>query len=421
MKTSNEAKNLRIKETQRVNKARRASLVKRVFELKVDESHLSNKTAERIKLAFLEAKWLLNTTLSEESSFTRDYKHRSVTVMLFNHETGKCDISERRELTVLSAQIIQALLKRQQQNIINLAKAKRKGVKIGGIRFVKEVINLPLAQFDSTHKFIGDNYVRVQKIGKMRVSGMRQLDGLEIASASLVKKASGLFLKILTYSPQEAIIREGEIGLDFGVKDCISLSDGRKFSWNFNTPKELRRKQHNLARKKRGSRRYAKQKARVKKSYERLSRRKDDAANKFVRGLGGYALVALQDESIRGWQAGLFGKAVQHSILGRIKSKVSALQTAVVISRWLPTTKFSPVSLRNIGIGLHEREFVDGAYRECRDVKSAKTVLCFARYRAKLTREELMSLPVEEVASIFANYPFDESKPLPVKREAATF
>lgn len=417
----NEAKKLRTKETLRANKARRKSLVKRVFELKVDESSLSARTRGRIALAFYEAKWLLNSTLSEESVFTRDYKQCAVTVLAFNPETGKCDVPERREITVLGSQIRQSLLQRQQQNVYNLAKSKRAGGKVGALRYVKEVKSLPLKQFGVTYRFSGKNHVVLQGVGKMKVRGMGQLEGLEVASATFARKASGLFFKVLTYAPEEVRVREGSIGMDFGIKDSVTLSDGRKFSWNFTVPKELRRKQHNLSRKKKGSRRYSKQRARVQKSYERLSRRKDDAANKFVCGLKGYALVAMQDENIKGWHAGLFGRAVQCSVLGRIKSRVAALQTAVVISRWLPTTKFSPVSLRNISIALHEREFVDGAYRECRDVKSAKTILCFALYNAKLTREELTSLPGEEVASIFANYQFVESKPLLLKREAAPF
>ena len=75
-----------------------------------------------------------------------------------------------------------------------------------------------------------------------------------------------------------------------------------------------------------------------------------------------------------------------------------------MIDRYLPTTKWSPVSLKNIPITLKDRIFIDGDFREDRDVKSAKTILCFALYSPALTRKELMGLSVEELSNMVKEF-----------------
>lgn len=125
--------------------------------------------------------------------------------------------------------------------------------------------------------------------------------------------------------------------------------------------------------------------------------------------------------NIKGWHHGLFGKQVQQSILGRIKSKIKNLETSIVIDRWLPTTKMSPISGKNIEIDLNQRVFVDEKFSEDRDVKSAKTVLTLGLFNSNLTSKELRSLPVEDLISAFERfYPFD-CKLEPMNQEALSF
>ena len=48
----------------------------------------------------------------------------------------------------------------------------------------------------------------------------------------------------------------------------------------------------------------------------------------------------MQDENIKGWQKGLFGKQVQNSALGTIKSKLKQSGRVIMLDRNLPTTKW---------------------------------------------------------------------------------
>ena len=49
--------------------------------------------------------------------------------------------------------------------------------------------------------------------------------------------------------------------------------------------------------------------------------------------------MVIQDENLRGWHKGGHGKAVQHSILGRVKKKLKTMSNVHVLSRFAPTTK----------------------------------------------------------------------------------
>lgn len=391
-----------------LNRVKRSSMSLKVYELKIDSSHVSKTTKAALDSTFVQAKWLFNCMLRDSSFFTRSDKDRSVTVFKFNPETQKCDIPEVRTLT-LGSQILQSLIERGKQNIINLSKAKAKGIEVGEINFASEVNSIPLKQFGSTHKFIGGKSLRLQGIGKVKVNGLEQLSKTEPASAVLIKNSLGYFIKIVGYSQKVEVQREGEVGLDFGIKDSIVTSDGEKFNFRFEIPKELKNKQRKLSKKKKGSRNYVKQLQRVKKSYARLTNKKNNAANQFVSGLKKYKKVFFQDENIKGWHAGLFGKQVQQSILGRIKTRLKNLETSQILNRWLPTTKISPLDGSLIKLGLNERSFQHLSFSEDRDIKSAKTILCFGLYNPKLTSTELRSLPIEGIASIFSNYKFEST------------
>ena len=410
-------KSVKIKATMRRNRERREKLGVAVYQLKIDESHLSKSVRRSLEKMFLEAKWLYNSVLNNKA-FEYDASLKNVGVYVFNKETEKCDILEERPLT-LGSQIKQSIVKRACQNIINLSKAKKSGKSIGKLKFKKEVNCVPLKQFGNTFRICGKNYLRIQGVGKIRVSGLLQLAGKDIACANLTRKASGFFVRVTCYEEKKETQRNGAIGIDMGIKDTLVFSDGRKVNVRVKIPRRLKRLQKNLSRKKRGSRRYVKNKIAFKKVCEKLSRRKDDIANKLVNNLKGYSLVAIQDENLSGWQAGHFGKTLSESVLGRIKTKIKRLETSVVIDRFLPTTKFSPVSFKNLKIKLSDRTFADGEYKEDRDVKAAKTILCFAAYKPDLTRKELMGLSVEELTTMFGKFYFP-TQVSPVKRKAAS-
>lgn len=415
---SNLEKSLKIKATMANNKVRRAALSVKVFELKIDESHVSKRKIRLLNDCFIQAKWIYNYIISNDNIFDFNSKIKEIEVNKFNPESQKCDIIVNRPLTI-GSQIKQSIVDRAIQNVYNLAKAKRAGLEVGKLKVKKEITSIPLKQFGVTFKIKNDKYISIQGIGTLKVNGLYQIKGFDIANATLIKKASGYFVKVTIYKEKEIIEKNKEsIGIDFGIKDSIILSNGEKYNYNFEIPKELKNKQRKLSKKKKGSKNYVKQCKRIKKSYEKYTNKKNDAANKLVSKLKKYDKVIFQDENLKGWHTNLFGKQVQQSILGRIKTRLKELETSIMIDRWLPTTKMSPIDGKIINPSLNDRIYQDGDFIEDRDVKSAKTILCFGLYNPKLTRKELMSLPAEAITSIFSNYMFENNKLSPMKQEA---
>ena len=58
--------------------------------------------------------------------------------------------------------------------------------------------------------------------------------------------------------------------------------------------------------------------------YQKVTNKKNDASNKILSDLKHYDNIVIQDEQLAKWQKSVHGRKVQHSILGRIKSKLMA-------------------------------------------------------------------------------------------------
>jgi transposase len=395
-----ETKNKQISATIFETRQRRESLDCKVFKIKLVD--ISDAKSEKLSRFFAEAKWIYNSVLGSEDPLVFDYKSKEVPVHVFNKETGKCDIIEQRQLT-LGSQMKQHIFKEVSLNAYALHKARQSGNKIGKLKFKSEVNRIHLKQHGTTFR-MKENKVTIQKLGSFRSRGLKQIpEGAEIACADLVRKPSGFYLHVVTYNKPEKRERSGEIGIDFGIKDAVILSNGEKFKWSLNVPADIKRGQQSLSRKKRGSNNHFKQRQRLLRKHERLMNKKEDAANKFVSSLKNYAKVVIQDDDFSQWQAGHFGKRVSTSILGRIKAKIKNLPTSEVIDRYLPTTSECPCCHTRVEMPTSKREFhcPSCGHREDRDIKAAKMILDFSKTPAERgcqpaeTSDKIMSVKQE--------------------------
>ena len=73
-------KNQRIKATLKDTKERRTQMKCRVYTVKLDRSHLNQDSLTRLKLLFLEAKWLYNYCVGHPNVFSIDDKVKEVPV-----------------------------------------------------------------------------------------------------------------------------------------------------------------------------------------------------------------------------------------------------------------------------------------------------------------------------------------------------
>ena len=82
---------------------RHSSMSCAVYEVKIDESHLSKPKKQYLGKVFVEAKWLYNHILSQEDVFAFDTKAKTVTVLNKDREP------EDRKLEAISSQMKQSI------------------------------------------------------------------------------------------------------------------------------------------------------------------------------------------------------------------------------------------------------------------------------------------------------------------------
>ena len=232
-------------------------------------------------------------------------------------------------------------------NLKALKKLKKQGYRVGKLDFKSEISSIPLKQYGNTYKVDRDkNRVKIQGIKKkFRVLGLHQMpEEAEISNAYLVKKTSGYYLHITCYIPKELNKPKQTIhkpiGVDFGIKNQITLSNGVVIRWSVPETKRPKRLQKAISRKKRDSRNYQKIRKKLQKEWEYIGNVRKDIQNRIYALLRCYGIVAIQDENIKGWHSGLFGKRVQSTGIGGITSRLKhSLETLIPVDRYTPTTK----------------------------------------------------------------------------------
>ena len=87
----------------------------------------------------------------------------------------------------------------------------------------------------------------------------------------------------------------------------------------------------------------------------------------------------MQDEQISNWKTDMTAEKIQHSVLGRIKSKLMQSNRVVVLDKLYPTTKYCSDCGSKYDITLEERTYVcpTCGYKEDRDIHAAKNMIYF--------------------------------------------
>jgi len=379
--TERELKNQRIKETLAKTREKRKTQKCKVFELKLDTSHFNSKTKETLKMMFVEAKWLYNYYLSQEDVFKIDTKINKV---LHKDKNGNDIESDLRYLTAKYKSSIYEVLK---NSIKALSSIKKRGGKVGKLKFKSQYNSIELNQYNQTHRIVSKNKIKIQGIKQhLKVFGLDQIKPeYEIANAKLVKKASGYYIKLTCFEFIKDMSSIGEekpdVGLDFGIKDSIITSDGVKFKVSIEESERLKRLQRKFAKTKKGSNNRYKLKLKVQKEYDRIVNRRNDIGNKIVNYLlTNYSTVYFQDEMVKAWHSGRFGRTVQNSCLGRVKAKLKASPNTIMIERSFPSTKLCLNCGALNTLTLDDRTYkCSCGYEEDRDIKSAKTILHVGR------------------------------------------
>ena len=385
-------KNSRIRETFAATKLRRKSMTCRVFTVKVQYNKLSRLQREQLSGQFREAKWIYNSMLSQSKdgkdifSFTeKDF----VTVDHLDKDRNVVTDTVR----YLSKREVQTTIAGVKTNISNLAKAKKKGLKVGALRFISDYGSINLPQYGTNYRIVGGNRVKVDKIRRpLYVRGLDQISGLEceFANAHLIRRAGGYYIAITVYvARQDPPEKNAVIGIDMGCETSMTMSNGDKVSCQIEETERLKRLQRILAKSKKGSNNRWRIRRRIRKEYEHMSNMRKDAANKLVHSLKPYRVV-MQDEQLSAWKETGHGRKVQHSYLGRVKSRLMSDPSTFVLSKWVPTTRLCTKCGHKADLSQHDRTFTCPVcgHTEDRDVHAARNMLWFFSNKETLLSEQ---------------------------------
>jgi len=394
----------KIRATMAATYARRKSQICRVFELKVSIRHNPKSVFDKLSNCFQEAKWVINDmlSLSKDNPDNRifDYKyteHKDVV----HYDKDKNPVTST---ITLPSVLHMATVAQKKTDIVNLAKAKKKGIKVGALKFKRQVDCIPI--ITGCTQIIDGCRITIPGFKKIRVNGLNQLhqfEQFEIADAKLVRKASGYYVKLTIMLPKSSRNPTNRnVGLDFGIKDSITTSNGDKYNCKVQESERLKYLSQMLNRHKteKGSKRRWRCRCQLAREYEHLANRRKDIANKiYNRLVTDYDVIYFQDEQIKNWHKGLFGKQVQSSCLGTLKQRLVALEASgrsFKISKWEPTTKLCPMCGCINHPTLADRIYkCDCGYTMDRDTHSARVVLMIGSSK----RAECLEQASAEVAA----------------------
>ena len=421
---SNAAKNEKIRQTMQATRERHKNMTCRVFEVKLNTRKMSRTQREQLTTYFREAKWRRNSVVADFSNASRKAKSAIVKVG---------DTFEERPFTILGSQVIQDIYDGVKRELKILHTKKEKGEKVGKLKF-KSVCNcIPLRQYNTTYRidFIR-RLVRIQNIRKsFAVHGLEQIpQDADITNAKLLRKASGFYLHVTCFVPREQTKQTGKMaGIDFGIGHNLTLSNGETIDICVAESKgvKLASKRLNQAYKRNGKKKTNNHNRRVKKlrrAYERDKNRRLDKANKAVHEiLSSNDFIAIQDEMIHNWHAGLFGKQVQYSAMGYIKAKLKNNLKTYVVSRSYPSTQICPKCGKKTKHPLKKRDYdcsYCGWHHVSRDIKSAQSILSRALYEINVSPEQRAKSFVEVCSSAQVSRDM-MCKNSPKKQEAQVF
>ena len=276
------------------------------------------------------------------------------------------------------------------------------------------VIELPripaLQQYGSSHKILSSKRIRIAGVkGSIIVNGLDQFIGipyLEYANLKLLNTPSGYYVQFVTYIDKDKTEHKesnGEtIGIDFGCQTSLTLSSGEKINVQVQESERIKRLSRKLNRRQiKGSRNWYRTVGQIQKLYQRETNQKNDRANKIVAKLNEYERIVIQDENIHSWQKGGHGRAVQHSVMGSVKTKLKKLGKTVVLDRPLPTTKLCT----RCGEFHDEMKLWDRTFRcSCgtemdRDVHAARNMVWFYENNVGVGRTEFKRVEIEALVN----------------------
>ena len=298
---------------------------------------------------------------------------------------------ETRPLTLLGSQIKQSILAQIQSEIKGLHTKKKKGKKVGRLKFKSFVGSIPLKQCGITYKIVPNGRLTIQKLKhKFRIRGLKQIPPhAEFANARLLKKGDDYYLHLTCFLDKKEMLEERKrkreeanflpheaLAPDLGIAHQVSLSNGLKISYRVPLTPSLKKAAKQVSRTQKGSKNRIKARKRLQKAYRKTTNIKKDIINKIVALMCLFAKeLYYQNDYVKGWQR-IWGCRLLETSLGRMLSKLRKLPGSKEVSRWYASSQECCRCLAKTKHPLSSRTFVCGkcGYQADRDIHAARNI-----------------------------------------------
>ena len=361
---------------------KRAKQICKTFRFKIDYNNLNKQQKEHIKMLFVEAKWIYNYLISQDDIYSFNYKDLN---QVTHKDKNRNDIVS--DIQYVRSSVKQELITQIINQIKGLSKLKKKGHKVGKLRFKSEFNSIKLKQYNVTHSLRGNKF-KIQGIKDLiRVRGIEQLakyKNIDYTTANLLYDGINYYIVLTCFIDKdnaEKQYKNDRVGIDMGVSTSLTLSDGTKYDISIEESDRLKKLQAKLVSKQKGSNNRYKLIKKIRKEYMHINNKKNDISNKIIHSiLNDNKIIVIQDEQISEWrQDGLSGSKIQHSILGRIKSKLINNDRTIILDKWFPTTKYCRHCGSKIELELKDRIFEcpKCKTKEDRDIHAANNMIYF--------------------------------------------
>ena len=239
-------------------------------------------------------------------------------------------------------------------------KGKRKGRRVGFPKFKSKDRETPRFSYSTSGPGTGGlikgdpKALWLPRIGRVHCTEnvTARVDGVRVIRMTISRRA-GRWYAALTVERDDQTMKQapkgGAVGIDLGIKDLATLSDGTVIPNPHSLKtgeRQLRRAQKALSRKTKGSKRRAKARERVARIHARIANRRHDALNKLTTMLSRtYSDISIEDLNVAGMVKNhRLAKAVSDASFFELRRQLE-YKTAKTgarlhfVDRWYPSSK----------------------------------------------------------------------------------
>ena len=243
---------------------------------------------------------------------------------------------------------------------------------------------------DSNKLFRKDG-IFIPKCGVVKFKAHLDISSIKnIRNLTIKRTASGkYFCSICCDYEIKSLEKTGAVvGLDLGIKNAVTTSDGQKFEnkkFLKRGEKQIKRLQKSVSRKRKGSKNRDKARTRLAIAYEKLGNRRKDYLQKMTSSLvSDYDVICIEDLNVQGMMKNHFlASAISDVSFYEIRRQLEYKcrwygKKLVIINRRSPTSKTCNRCrhvMENFSLGIREWVCPECGTHHDRDINAAKNIL----------------------------------------------